>query len=86
MAFTRLRNCYLRFKENGRFPRPKGCIAAIHVANLDGDGLKRVTEWGKDTGAVDWSPDGSKIAYNTGSDPHSGSQADAFVGSLIGRA
>lgn len=84
VAFTRLRNCFLRFKENGRFPRPKGCIAAIYVANLDGSALKRVTEWGKDTGAVDWSPDGRKIAYNTSSDPHSGSQADIFVANADG--
>jgi Tol biopolymer transport system component len=84
IAFTRLRGCFLRFKDNGRFPRPKGCIAAIHVVKLDGTGLTRITQWGQDTGAVDWFPDGTKIAFNTSSDPHSGSQMDIYVANADG--
>ena len=84
VAFTRLRNCFLRFKENGRYPRPKGCIGAVLVANLDGSGLQRLTQWGMDTGGFDWSPDGSRIAYTIGIDPHPGSQSDIVVANADG--
>ena len=34
ITFIRTRDC--KFKGNGRFPRPKGCLAAGYVVNLDG--------------------------------------------------
>ena len=83
VAFTRIRNCYLRYKENGRFPRPKGCISAIHVATIGGTGLTRITQWGQDTGGIDWSPDGTKVVYNTGQDRNS-SYVDIFVANADG--
>jgi len=77
IAFTRARGC--RFKGNGRFPRPKGCLAAVHVVNVDGSQLTRITPWGFDTGVNDWSPDGKQIAFNTGFDAHLGSKVDIYV-------
>jgi len=77
IAFTRARGC--RFKGNGRFQRPKGCLAAVYVVNIDGSGLTRITPWGFDTGVNDWSPDGTKIAFNTGFDAHPGSKIDIYV-------
>ncbi len=77
IAFTRARGCI--FKGNGRFQRPKGCLAAVYVVNVDGSGLTRITPWGFDTGVNDWSPDGTKIAFNTGFDAHPGSTIDIYV-------
>jgi Tol biopolymer transport system component len=77
IAFTGARGC--RFKGNGRFQRPKGCLAAVYVVNIDGSGLTRITPWGFDTGVNDWSPDGTKIAFNTGFDAHPGSTIDIYV-------
>jgi Tol biopolymer transport system component len=77
IAFTRLRDC--RFN-NGRFPRPAGCLAAVHVVNVDSSSLTRITAWGRNTGGTDWSPDGKKIAFNTGWDnQHPGSKFDIYV-------
>jgi len=77
IAFTRLRDCTFN---NGRFPRPAGCLAAVHVVNVDSSSLTRITAWGQNTGGTDWSPDGKKIAFNTGWDnQHPGSKFDIYV-------
>ena len=72
VAFTRKRNC------NGRV-----CIAAIYVATLGGTGLTRITQWGQDTGGMDWSPDGTKVVYNTSNDRYAG-RIDIFVANADG--
>jgi TolB protein len=43
---------------------PVGNLAAIYVMNADGSGLKRITAWGHDLAAPDWSPDGTRLVYS----------------------
>ena len=40
-------------------PRP----AALFTVGVDGGGLKQLTPWGMGAGDADWSPDGTKIAF-----------------------
>ncbi len=48
-------------------------LAALFVVNDDGSGLRRLTSWRTDAGTPDWSPDGTRIAFN--SSDHFGSRA-----------
>lgn len=73
IAFTRSRGC--ESKGNGRFRFPQGCLAAVFVVDVDGSHLKRITPWGFQTGINDWSPDGKRIAFNTGFDAHPASRS-----------
>ena len=60
-----------------RFGRLVGDTSAVFVVNLDGTGLRRITGWGARSGQVDWSPDGSRIVFETVGD-YFGS-ADAYT-------
>jgi TolB protein len=37
--------------------------SAVHIVQLDGSGLRRVTPWKLRAGSADWSPDGSQIVF-----------------------
>jgi len=49
------------------FTRYKGGTAsAIHRVGIDGSGLARLTPWRLDASDPDWSPDGQRIAFDSG--------------------
>jgi Tol biopolymer transport system component len=45
-------------------PHFHGGQTAVFVVNVDGSNLRQLTPWGMDAAESDWSPDGSKIAFN----------------------
>ena len=51
-----------------RTGRVVGGTSALHVVNVDGSGLQRITGWGARAGDADWSPDGTKLVFETGGD------------------
>jgi Tol biopolymer transport system component len=61
IAFTRFRGT-CNFPNRNRFIAA-GCTSAIHLVNVDGTGLERLTPWGNAVASPDWSPDGTLIAY-----------------------
>ncbi|PYV69458.1 MAG: hypothetical protein DMG97_21900 [Acidobacteria bacterium] len=61
-----------------------GCLAAVFLVNADGSGLKRITPWGLDTLATDWSPDGSKLVLESRMDTTLGSKVDVLVVNVDG--
>ncbi len=60
LLFTRFRTGHTL--RNGGL---QGDQSAIFTVRLDGTGVQRVTAWGYNTGQGDWSPDGTKIAFET---------------------
>ena len=51
--------------------------AALFTVRLDGGGLKQLTPWGMGAGDADWSPDGTKIAFEAS--PEASSYGDIFT-------
>ena len=51
--------------------------AALFTVRLDGGGLERLTPWGMGAGDSDWSPDGTKIAFEAS--PQGSSYGDIFT-------
>jgi Tol biopolymer transport system component len=60
LVFTRFRGGH--YFESGR---AVGDNSALFTVNLDGTGLHRITGWGSKAGQADWSPDGSRIVFET---------------------
>jgi len=52
-------------------------ISALFTVRVDGSGLKQLTPWGMGAGDADWSPDGTKIAFEAS--PERGSYGDIFT-------
>jgi TolB protein len=59
ITFTRIR----KFQ-----PHFHGGQTAVFVVNVDGSNLRQLTPWGMNAAQSDWSPDGSKIAFNDADD------------------
>lgn len=74
IAFTRANGC----RPNRGFGSG-GCLAAVFLVNIDGSGLTRLTAWGMDTSATDWSPDGTKLALESRFDTTQGSKTDVLL-------
>ena len=51
--------------------------AALFTVRVDGGGLKQLTPWGMGAGDADWSPDGTKIAFEAS--PQATSYGDIFT-------
>jgi TolB protein len=47
-----------------RFKSPR--VSAIHRVGIDGSGLQRLTPWRLNASDPDWSPDGQRIAFDSG--------------------
>jgi len=81
IVFTRsLNSC----RPNRGGTGPRGCLAAVFLVNADGSGLTRITPWGHDTGATDWSPDGSKLVLQSRLETPLGSKTDVLVVNVDG--
>jgi Tol biopolymer transport system component len=64
VVFTRFKSC--KFKERGHLAgAPHGCTSALYVVRTNGTDLRRLTPWGMNASAPDWSPNGQKIAFDT---------------------
>jgi Tol biopolymer transport system component len=77
IVFTRFHEC--PFNEHARVFAPKGCTQAIYKVRTDGSSLTRLTAWGQENSAPDWSPDGSRIAYDSCDVGRIGCTADIYV-------
>jgi Tol biopolymer transport system component len=64
LVFTRVRN------ENR---------SAIFKVRIDGTGLKQLTPWRLSADNASWSPDGSKLLYNTYHEPQPGKDSNVFT-------
>ena len=51
--------------------------SALFTVRVDGSGLKQLTPWGMGAGDADWSPDGTKIAFEAS--PQASSYGDIFT-------
>ncbi len=81
LAFTRASGCR---PNRGINLNGGACLAAVFLVNLNGSGLTRITPWGWDTAATDWSPDGSKLVFESRIDTVVGSKTDVLVVNLNG--
>jgi Tol biopolymer transport system component len=77
IVFTRFRSC--KFIEHGRHGDLAGCLQAIFKVHPDSTGLTQLTGWGPENSAPDWSPDGTKITFDSGDVGKVGSKGDVWV-------
>jgi Tol biopolymer transport system component len=78
IVFTRFQSCH--FQPHGHLAfNPSGCIQAIFKVHPDGTGLTRLTPWGHQNSAPDWSPDGTKIAFDSCDSAKLGCTGDVYV-------
>jgi Tol biopolymer transport system component len=76
IAFTAVR--HPRDGKLGRASDLSGATGAVYLMNADGTQVRRLTAWGHNTAFdVDWSPDGSMIAFET--DWRSGAGPELYV-------
>jgi TolB protein len=62
------------------FTRFKSFTAsAIHRVEIDGTGLERLTPWHLNASDPDWSPDGQRIAFDSGDSGRPGTKGNIFV-------
>ena len=54
-------------------------FSAIHRVNVDGTGLKRLTPWRLNASDPDWSPNGRRIAFDSGDAGRPGSKGNIWV-------
>jgi Tol biopolymer transport system component len=60
-----------------RFKSPRK--SAIHRVGIDGSGLRRLTPYSLNASDPDWSPDGQRIAFDSGDFGGRGSKANIYV-------
>ena len=78
IVFTRFKSC--RFHERGHLEGfSNGCTSAIFKVRTDGGGLRRLTDWGSNASAPDWSPNGQLIAYDASDNIAPGERGDLHV-------
>jgi Tol biopolymer transport system component len=78
IAFTRFKSC--KFNEAGpHVEHPHGCKAAIFRVRPNGTGLQQLTPWGIEASAPDWSPNGTKIAFDVCDSGRVGCRGDIYV-------
>jgi Tol biopolymer transport system component len=78
IAFTRFKSC--KFNERGRQAGfPHGCKAAIFRVHPNGTGLQQLTPWGLEASAPDWSPDGTRIAFDVCDSGRVGCRGDIYL-------
>jgi Tol biopolymer transport system component len=54
-------------------------VSAIHRVGIDGSGLQRLTPWRLNASDPDWSPDGRRIAFDSGDAGLRGSKGNIYV-------
>ena len=60
--------------------------SALHVVATNGTGLRRLTPWKLNASHPDWSPDGQKIAFDSGDAQLPGNKGDIYVMGADGSA
>jgi Tol biopolymer transport system component len=58
---------------------PYGCLSAIFIVHPEGTGLKQLTPWGMNASAPDWSPNGTKIVFDSGDSGTIGAKGNVWV-------
>jgi Tol biopolymer transport system component len=84
IVFTRFRAC--KFIPHGYLQPAAGCLQAIFKVHPDGTALTQLTGWGTQNSAPEWSPDGTKIAFDSGDAGKLGSKGDVWVMNADGSA
>lgn len=88
VVFTRFRSCKLNHTISDNPPGNThaqvrhaldGCLQAIFKVRSDGSQLTQLTSWGQQHSAPDWSPDGTRITFDSGDVGQLGSSGDIWV-------
>jgi Tol biopolymer transport system component len=78
LTFTRFKSCH--FREHGRQEGiPNGCIQAIFKVRADGTGETQLTPWGMAASYSNWSPDGTRITFDSCDSGKTGCRGDIWV-------
>jgi Tol biopolymer transport system component len=78
IVFTRFKSCL--FHERGHLEGfTYGCTSAIYKVRTEGTDLQRLTAWGLNASAPDWSPSGRLIAYDASDNIAPGERGDIHV-------